>query len=133
MAERICAAGPDVLPAWSPISWAIAAIAAIAMPASIDGSLLGCASGGPVTIVSPFTRAPTARPEPIPMPCMAPSEKLTADPGSAAAFSVFFSSRRRHTRLVSDWSSDVCSSDLGRHLQVEATGDIFQIIGVVGD
>src|SRR5438046_9920350 len=26
----------------------------------------------------------------------------------------FFSSRRRHTRLVSDWSSDVCSSDLDR-------------------
>src|SRR5438093_9424952 len=26
----------------------------------------------------------------------------------------FFSSRRRHTRLVSDWSSDVCSSDLAR-------------------
>src|SRR5258706_822747 len=25
-----------------------------------------------------------------------------------------FSSRRRHTRLVSDWSSDVCSSDLGQ-------------------
>src|ERR1019366_6420083 len=25
---------------------------------------------------------------------------------------LFFSSRRRHTRLVSDWSSDVCSSDL---------------------
>src|SRR5438046_7977114 len=24
----------------------------------------------------------------------------------------FFSSRRRNTRLVSDWSSDVCSSDL---------------------
>src|SRR5258706_8123466 len=24
-----------------------------------------------------------------------------------------FSSRRRHTILVSDWSSDVCSSDLG--------------------
>src|SRR5438046_4722844 len=24
----------------------------------------------------------------------------------------FFSSRRRHTRLVSDWSSDVCSYDL---------------------
>src|SRR5258706_10933900 len=23
----------------------------------------------------------------------------------------FFSSRRRHTKLVSDWSSDVCSSD----------------------
>src|SRR5690242_6469318 len=26
----------------------------------------------------------------------------------------FFSSRRRHTRLTCDWSSDVCSSDLGK-------------------
>src|SRR3990167_10082907 len=26
---------------------------------------------------------------------------------------VFFSSRRRHTRFDCDWSSDVCSSDLG--------------------
>src|SRR5256885_12098236 len=26
----------------------------------------------------------------------------------------FFSSRRRHTRLQGDWSSDVCSSDLDR-------------------
>src|SRR5437870_12479246 len=26
----------------------------------------------------------------------------------------FFSSRRRHTRWPRDWSSDVCSSDLGR-------------------
>src|SRR6266480_7898549 len=26
----------------------------------------------------------------------------------------FFSSRRRHTRLTCDWSSDVCSSDLTR-------------------
>src|SRR5205814_3756870 len=26
--------------------------------------------------------------------------------------SFFFSSRRRHTRCLSDWSSDVCSSDL---------------------
>ena len=25
---------------------------------------------------------------------------------------VFFSSRRRHTRCICDWSSDVCSSDL---------------------
>src|SRR2546426_8865701 len=31
-------------------------------------------------------------------------------------FSFFFSSRRRHTRLQGDWSSDVCSSDL-THLQ----------------
>src|SRR5256885_5696710 len=30
----------------------------------------------------------------------------------------FFSSRRRHTRLQGDWSSDVCSSDLhGLHSQ----------------
>src|SRR5256885_3603505 len=28
----------------------------------------------------------------------------------------FFSSRRRHTRLQGDWSSDVCSSDLSRLL-----------------
>src|SRR5256885_7793722 len=27
-------------------------------------------------------------------------------------FCFFFSSRRRHTRLQGDWSSDVCSSDL---------------------
>src|SRR5215469_7141064 len=30
--------------------------------------------------------------------------------GTDAAF--FFSSRRRHTRSLRDWSSDVCSSDL---------------------
>src|SRR2546430_9128133 len=29
---------------------------------------------------------------------------------------VFFSSRRRHTRFDCDWSSDVCSSDLGNHV-----------------
>src|SRR5256885_2065908 len=29
----------------------------------------------------------------------------------------FFSSRRRHTRLQGDWSSDVCSSDLHAHLR----------------
>src|SRR5262245_64182769 len=29
----------------------------------------------------------------------------------------FFSSRRRHTRCLSDWSSDVCSSDLYVYLQ----------------
>src|SRR2546426_2013808 len=31
----------------------------------------------------------------------------------AGLFFFFFSSRRRHTRLQGDWSSDVCSSDLG--------------------
>src|SRR5256885_9793609 len=37
------------------------------------------------------------------------------DSGSARAARLacfFFSSRRRHTRLQGDWSSDVCSSDL---------------------
>src|SRR5688500_19886967 len=29
----------------------------------------------------------------------------------------FFSSRRRHTRLQGDWSSDVCSSDLARMMR----------------
>src|SRR5205807_5672382 len=32
----------------------------------------------------------------------------------------FFSSRRRHTRLQGDWSSDVCSSDLLRWLAADA-------------
>src|SRR5262249_56440080 len=35
-------------------------------------------------------------------------------------FVFFFSSRRRHTRLVSDWSSDVCSSDLPRSAAASA-------------
>src|SRR5437016_11934085 len=38
----------------------------------------------------------------------------------------FFSSRRRHTRLVSDWSSDVCSSDL-----VIKTDDTEAIAGIL--
>src|SRR2546426_12650297 len=36
-------------------------------------------------------------------------------------FLFFFSSRRRHTRLQGDWSSDVCSSDLDAlEVKVEA-------------
>src|SRR5690606_39610782 len=31
----------------------------------------------------------------------------------------FFSSRRRHTRFSRDWSSDVCSSDLGSLQEAE--------------
>src|SRR5437899_8573123 len=34
-------------------------------------------------------------------------------------FYFFFSSRRRHTRCLSDWSSDVCSSDLLLSLCIE--------------
>src|SRR5438034_1046265 len=33
----------------------------------------------------------------------------------------FFSSRRRHTRSLCDWSSDVCSSDLGWHVSTWPT------------
>src|SRR3712207_5706561 len=32
----------------------------------------------------------------------------------------FFSSRRRHTRYWRDWSSDVCSSDLGGPLNINS-------------
>src|SRR5437016_7552338 len=38
----------------------------------------------------------------------------------------FFSSRRRHTRLVSDWSSDVCSSDLSLHRRDEPRGTLVE-------
>src|SRR5688500_20133068 len=31
----------------------------------------------------------------------------------------FFSSRRRHTRLQGDWSSDVCSSDLRQLVRID--------------
>src|SRR5690606_40522054 len=34
----------------------------------------------------------------------------------------FFSRRRRHTRFSRDWSSDVCSSDLGR---IAADGTVW--------
>src|SRR2546426_7746312 len=38
----------------------------------------------------------------------------------------FFSSRRRHTRLQGDWSSDVCSSDLSKHeLLLLLVGGVF--------
>src|SRR4051812_50002068 len=36
----------------------------------------------------------------------------------------FFSSRRRHTRLTCDWSSDVCSSDLGQEDKTKLGGGL---------
>src|SRR5690606_40312488 len=36
---------------------------------------------------------------------------------SCATATFFFASRRRHTRFSRDWSSDVCSSDLGERLR----------------
>src|SRR3989339_71381 len=43
------------------------------------------------------------------------------------------SSRRRHTRLVSDWSSDVCSSDLCRLLlrSEEHTSELQSLTNLV--
>src|SRR5947199_161877 len=37
----------------------------------------------------------------------------------------FFSSRRRHTRCLSDWSSDVCSSDLIECLRLAKSGQVL--------
>src|SRR5256885_10415023 len=37
---------------------------------------------------------------------------MSSDDISLLCIFFFFSSRRRHTRLQGDWSSDVCSSDL---------------------
>src|SRR6266850_1718293 len=42
-------------------------------------------------------------------------------------FFFFFSSRRRHTRLQGDWSSDVCSSDLDVFLITGPAGQLHQI------
>src|SRR5256885_8361402 len=38
----------------------------------------------------------------------------------------FFSSRRRHTRLQGDWSSDVCSSDLDHPVVVGLDAEIAE-------
>src|SRR5690625_7083055 len=47
----------------------------------------------------------------------------------------FFSSRRRHTRWPRDWSSDVCSSDLGaaaqgKHLwaRIDAVQRVYELV-----
>src|SRR5256885_6507939 len=39
----------------------------------------------------------------------------------------FFSSRRRHTRLQGDWSSDVCSSDLSHRSRPPALAPIADL------
>src|SRR4030095_850407 len=39
---------------------------------------------------------------------------------------IFFSSRRRHTRSLCDWSSDVCSSDLDERV-IRALADAFTL------
>src|SRR5437899_8927137 len=44
-------------------------------------------------------------------------------------FFFFFSSRRRHTRCLSDWSSDVCSSDLLPRLFQRVLACAGEVIG----
>src|SRR5438034_2885067 len=44
----------------------------------------------------------------------------------------FFSSRRRHTRSLCDWSSDVCSSDLARE-RLQTLGYVSGLTDVVTD
>src|SRR5688572_33256257 len=41
----------------------------------------------------------------------------------------FFSSRRRHTRFDCDWSSDVCSSDLGGRARSGLAAGINETMG----
>src|SRR6266480_5145390 len=45
----------------------------------------------------------------------------------------FFSSRRRHTRLTCDWSSDVCSSDLEAARGILAEDDERLVRALAGE
>src|SRR5262249_56287353 len=45
---------------------------------------------------------------------------------------LFFSRRRRHTRLVSDWSSDVCSSDLRRATEFRTVKVVQTLAWIAG-
>src|SRR5690349_23810762 len=42
----------------------------------------------------------------------------------------FFSSRRRHTRSLRDWSSDVCSSDLAFHAKKHPLSEIAILVRI---
>src|SRR6266704_2471162 len=42
---------------------------------------------------------------------------------SIICYNFFFSSRRRHTRSKRDWSSDVCSSNLAKHIEFSLLGE----------
>src|SRR5438874_8427332 len=51
-------------------------------------------------------------------------------------FFFFFSSRRRHTRSLRDWSSDVCSSDLRevvREILLAAISNPAGIVAALGE
>src|SRR5947207_7582007 len=59
---------------------------------------------------------------------------VVVNSGLAPVF-FFFSSRRRHTRSLCDWSSDVCSSDLGELRAVgrhNGRSDVSGIVALLG-
>src|ERR1039458_10573805 len=52
-------------------------------------------------------------------------------PRSLPVTGSLFSSRRRHTRCLSDWSSDVCSSDLAKSI-FELEHRVLRVDGTLG-
>src|SRR5256885_2915600 len=53
-----------------------------------------------------------------------PNERFVTSDDYLMWYIFFFSSRRRHTRLQGDWSSDVCSSDLDRAPALQRLQDV---------
>src|SRR5256885_2687858 len=58
------------------------------------------------------------------VPGIVPGTPITLCSGAYVTCEIFFSSRRRHTRLQGDWSSDVCSSDLKLLLRLAELDDL---------
>src|SRR5436853_128320 len=82
-----------------------------------------CDRAPPINVQNscPSLLNPLLRPAGPPSSCLFPLRYLTQSPSETTSVRLnaltsarcfFFSSRRRHTRCLSDWSSDVCSSDL---------------------
>src|SRR5574341_1947001 len=77
----------------------------------------------------------TPLPSPDMTPPAAPRPSLQLPPletkdgrGAPAVWRLFFfSRRRRHTILVGDWSSDVCSSDLGHDARGHAAPPAIEL------
>ena len=79
---------------------------------------------------SPTPRSTMAKRCPILVKAQSPApNSRRKTPTVRATF--FFSSRRRHTRYWRDWSSDVCSSDLGEAVDLPTLGEeVRALIGV---
>src|SRR2546421_9620828 len=58
-----------------------------------------------------------------------PHLSLSSVLNASYALVFFFSSRRRHTRSDRDWSSDVCSSDLGGHIRSVNSRGVVAVSG----